>query len=103
MRFNLEKNPKIFISHASKDYDYVLRIVELLEDIGVKERELFFSSLPEYGIRGGKNIYQALREEFENYNLHVLYILSDNYYHSITCMNEMGAAWVLHNKYTTIL
>ena len=30
-------------------------------------------------------------------------VLSDNYYQSVACMNEMGAAWVLKNDYTTIL
>ena len=36
-------------------------------------------------------------------NLHVFFILSDNYYQSVASMNEMGAAWILQTKYTTVL
>lgn len=30
-------------------------------------------------------------------------MLSDNYYGSPACLNEMGAAWVLKKEYTSIL
>ena len=30
-------------------------------------------------------------------------MLSNNYYGSPACLNEMGAAWVLKNEYTSIL
>ena len=33
----------------------------------------------------------------------MLYILSENYYKSAACLNEMGATWVLQKKYTSIL
>ena len=33
----------------------------------------------------------------------MIFVLSDNYYNSPACMNEMGAAWVLKNEYTSIL
>lgn len=98
-----EKKTKIFISHSSKDIEYVRKIVVFFEDINIPEDGIFCSSIPEYGIPGGKKIYEFLREQFENYNLHVVFVLSDNYYESVASMNEMGAAWVLRNEYTTIL
>ena len=98
-----EKSPKVFISHCSKDRDYVLPIVELLEDIGLSQEQLFCSSVPGYGIPLDEDIYDYLKKQFNEHNLHVFFILSDNYYQSVACMNEMGAAWILQTKYTTIL
>lgn len=97
------KPVKIFISHASKDVKYVKKIVEFLEEMNIPEDGIFCSSIPEYGIPGGQKIYPYLREQFENMNLHVIFVLSDNYYDSVPCMNEMGAAWVMRHNYTTIL
>lgn len=30
-------------------------------------------------------------------------MLSKNYYESTACLNEMGATWILHKQYQTIL
>lgn len=35
--------------------------------------------------------------------MHVVFILSDRYYSSPACLNEMGAAWVTKKEYTSIL
>jgi hypothetical protein len=97
------KKPKIFISHSSADIEFVKPVVELLEDIGVRHKELFCSSVPGYGIPLGEDIYDYLRKQFDDYDLHVILFLSDNYYLSAACLNEMGAAWVLKNRNTIIL
>lgn len=97
------KSPKIFISHSSYDADYVSNIVELLEDLGIRENQLFCSSIPGYGIPLDEDIYDYLKKQFQKHDLHIIFILSDNYYKSPACLNEMGAAWILQNRYTTIL
>gem|GEM_PF-600931 len=96
---------KIFISHAAKDVDYVTEIVQLLNDIGiVKDAEkIFCSSLPGYDIPYGANIYEYLKEELNKSNIMVLFILSDNYYESAPCLNEMGATWITSKEYGSIL
>jgi len=98
-----QKRTKIFISHSSKDRGYVSLIVDFLEDIGLRSEQLFCSSVPGYGIPLNEDIFNYLKTQFQDYNLHVIFVLSKNYYESAACMNEMGAAWVLQNKYTTIL
>ena len=98
-----QKSPKVFISHCSKDKDYVLPLVELLEDIGLSQEQMFCSSVPGYGIPLDEDIYDYLKKQFDEHTLHVFFVLSDNYYQSVACMNEMGAAWILQAKYTTIL
>lgn len=99
------KIDKIFISHASKDVKYVKELVDLLNDIGVQKnsKSIFCSSLPGYDIPHGESIYEFLKDELNNNNIMVLFVLSDNYYQSAPCLNEMGAAWITSKKYTTVL
>lgn len=95
--------PKIFISHASADLKYVEPFVELLADIGLSNDNLFCSSVPDYAIPLNQDIYDYLSSLFSNYKLYVIFMLSDNYYKSSACLNEMGAAWVLKTEYTSVL
>jgi hypothetical protein len=97
------KKPKIFISHSSQDKNYANYIVDLLEDIGLANNQIFCSSVPGYGIPLDEDIYDYLKRQFQTHDLHVILILSDYYYDSVACMNEMGAAWVLQSKCTTLL
>lgn len=99
------KIDKVFISHSSKDLPYVELLVQLLNSIGIKKSEdfIFCSSLPGYDIPYGENIYDFLKQELENSNIMVLFVLSHNYYQSSPCLNEMGAAWVTSKVYNSIL
>lgn len=95
---------KIFISHSTEDINIVEPLVSLLEKLGVKENQLFCSSLPAYGIpQGSGDLYDYIRNELGNANLFVIMVLSKNYYNSPTCLNEMGAVWIKQTKYQTIL
>lgn len=100
-----DTNPKtkIFISHATNDAAYVEKLVTLLEHIGLQKEHIFCSSIPEYGIPLGKDIFDYLKNEFQEHNLYVIFVLSDNYYNSAACLNEMGAAWILQSSYQAIL
>lgn len=98
------KEKKIFISHSSEDKEIVQMFVDLLVHIGLNRDRLFCSSIPGFNIRQGSgDIYDYLRSEFCDNNLFVLFMLSQNYYNSVACLNEMGAAWILNNQYQTIL
>jgi hypothetical protein len=100
----LETNPpKIFISHSSRDKDYVAKIVELLDGMGLDQTQVFCSSLPGYDIPVDTDIFDYLRSQFTSYNLHVFFIHSVNYYQSAVSLNEMGAAWALRSDYTSFL
>ena len=97
------KQPKIFISHSSKDVQYVEEIVDILKSMNVPDDCIFCSSVAGYGIPVGETIFDYLKKQFDEYNLHVLLIHSKNYYSSAVSLNEMGAAWVLKNLHTSIL
>ena len=103
MQENVNKPPKIFISHSSKDKEYVSKLVELLVRMGLDSETMFCTSLPGYGIPIGSDICSSIWDQFHNYNLHVFFIHSKNYYASAVSLNEMGAAWALKNKYTSFL
>lgn len=97
------KKPKIFISHSSKDVDYATQLVTLFEDMGLNDDQIFCSSVPGYDIPLDKDIFEYLREQFLQYKLHVIFVLSPNYYDSKISLNEMGAAWALRTNNTSIL
>lgn len=98
-----EKQPKIFISHSSKDVEYVAQIVNLLDGMGLNQTQVFCSSLPGYGVPIDTDIFDYLRGQFLEYDLHVIFVHSDNYYKSPVSLNEMGAAWALRSAVTSIL
>jgi len=99
----IEKPPLLFISHSSKDEDFAESFVTLLRSLGFNKSNLFCSSIDGYGIDEGCDIYETLRSKFQQYNIYVVFLLSDNYYQSPACLNEMGAAWVLKTDYSTVL
>lgn len=98
-----QKPIKVFISHSSQDLAFVQPLVELFRHIGLDEENMFCSSVPGYNVPLDSNIYDYLKEQFQRYDLRVIFVLSENYYSSPASLNEMGAAWVLQHKYTSIL
>ena len=88
---------RIFISHASKNKEIVLKFAEFLESVS-SEIEVFCSS--ENGrIKVGKNFIQTIFEKLGASDLFVP-ILSKEYYESRFCMIELGVAYsYLFNKY----
>ena len=100
---HLERGKKIFISHATKDKDYVGAIVNLLESLGFREDEIICSSIPPYCVPLDNNVYNWLVNEFQHCDLHMIFALSKTYYSRPVCLNEMGAAWAMKHKWTAIL
>jgi hypothetical protein len=92
---------KIFISHSSRNKFYGDKLVDLLRSVGVKENEIIFTSNTAYGIPVGQNIFNWLKSQITEKPF-VIYLLSEEYYQSIACLNEMGAAWIIENKHATL-
>lgn len=97
------KRPLLFISHSSSDEVMVTGLVEMLRSIGFDKNNLFCSSVPGYDIPEGEDIYDFLQTKLSGCELFVVFVLSDAYYKSAACLNEMGAAWVLKANYSTII
>ncbi len=98
-----EKTKMVFISHSAKDKEYVFAFVELLEALGFQEDEIVCSSIPPYCIPLNNKVYEWLVDKFQNCELHVMYMLSHNYYGSVASLNEMGAAWAMKQNWSAIL
>lgn len=100
MTGNTETPEAIFISHASKDKKYVEALVNLLVPLRIPN--IVCSSLNGYHIPNDVDIYEYLADKISKTGK-VIFVLSENYYNSAACLNEMGACWVLNKNYTTIL
>lgn len=92
---NTSKATKIFISHSSNDVEYMRAFTDLLNRIHIPASSIVCTSIERYIIPNGENIYDWLRHQFVDFNLHMIFALSDNYYKSCASLNEMGAAWVM--------
>lgn len=92
---------KIFISHSSKNAKYGRALVKLLTEIGVSHDKITFTSDTSYGIPSGENIFDWLKERISEKPL-VIYLLSKEYFSSVACLNEMGAAWMIENEHITL-
>ena len=101
----MEKTPKIFISHSSKDRQYAELMIDLLRGMGQCDwnNSVFCSSIAGYDIPLRNRIYDYIKKEFDTYELYVLFLLSGNFYNSYACLNEMGAAWITDQRYCMIL
>ena len=96
---NKKKSPMVFISHNSKDKDFVEPLVDLLESIKLNKDTLFCSSVAGYGLGLSENIFDTLRALFKNHDLYMIFIHSPRYYQSPVSLNEMGAAWILRTDF----
>lgn len=94
---------KIFISHSSQDEKYAEALVNFLEDIGLRADSIFCTSVAQYGVPLGEDFNIRIKEQFTQFDTFVIFLFSDNYYKSVACLNEMGAAWVLQKDYMSIL
>ncbi len=92
---------KIFISHSSTNKFYGEKLIDLLRSVGVKENEIIFTSNTAYGIPVAQNIFNWLKSQITEKPF-VIYLLSEEYYQSIACLNEMGAAWIIENKHAAL-
>lgn len=94
---------KIFISHSSKDIDFVKSYVEniLLLGLDIPSDRIFCSSMEGQGVKSGQYIPDRLKEEINKSSL-VLLFVSKNYKSSEICLNEVGAAWATLKKESVI-
>ena len=84
---------KLFLSHSSQDVKVVNAFVNFMLTIGLKSEDIICTSVASTKIPNGEDIFEYLNKVL-NDEIYVLFFLSDNYYSSAVCLNEMGAAWI---------
>ena len=92
----------IFISHASVDADLGEHLIDIFKELGIPKDEIFFSSSYHTGVKVGDDFIETIKYELKRANI-VIFILTEEFYRSVYCMNEMGAAWILEKKIFPIL
>lgn len=90
----LTKGKKIFISHSSKDKGIVEKFTDniLQLGIGIRNEDIFCTSIEEMGVKNGKDIRKHIQTNIRNADYAFL-LISKNYKASEICINEMGAVW----------
>ena len=64
---------------------------------------MFCSSISEIGVPIKEDIYDYLRTLLDSEPIIPIFMLSENYYESAACLNEMGAVWITQKDYFTFL
>lgn len=95
--------PTIFISHAYKDKALIDAFAAFLARAGIPEQQIVCSSSPGTQLHTGKPLYSELRNVLLNDKVFVFFMLSKNFYSSVVCLNEMGAAWIQNAEFREIL
>ena len=99
---NMNKK-KVFISHNTDDKQYAKALADLLLKIGVSKDDIFCSSYPGLGVKFGDGFINAIKNEYENYDLIILFIHSPRFYKSPISLCEMGAGWIAKKQHLSFL
>lgn len=99
---NTEKSKELyFISHSNIDADKCAKIAYFLEDIGIPKDSIRCTSLTGYDVPLGNDINEFIKGSFK-YDITVIYVISENYFNSRYCLNEMGATWITESEHFTV-
>jgi hypothetical protein len=94
---------KLFLSHSSQDIKIVDAFVNFMYKIGLSEKDIICTSVASTKIPIKEDIYEYLNTMLSEERIFVIFFLSDNYYSSAVCLNEMGAAWLRKSDSLSIL
>ncbi|UWM74984.1 TIR domain-containing protein [Rhizobium sp. WSM4643] len=84
---------KVFISHATADAALAKLVVNFLKEaVGVRDADIFCSSLPGHSIPLMEDFNLYLKNQIEQPSI-VLALLTPAYFDSDFCLMELGAAW----------
>jgi len=93
--------PIIFLSHSSKDLAYANPLRDFISALGIEDDSIIYTSHPNHNIPYGENIYEYLAKKIRK-NCVMVNLWSENYFDSLACICETGAAWVLGCDYEKI-
>lgn len=100
---NMNKKKKVFISHNTDDKEYAKALADLLLKMGVSKDDIFCSSYPGLGVKFGDSFIDAIKNQYENYDLIILFIHSPRFYKSPISLCEMGAGWIAKKQHLSFL
>lgn len=100
----VNSHKKVFISHASSDYEVIDSFVDSILKLGMNldSSVIAYTSREDTGVLPGESIPEFIQNNIECADV-VLLMISDNFRSSEVCLNEMGAAWALKKTIIQIL
>jgi hypothetical protein len=92
------RKPVIFLSHSAKDLRYANPLRTFISILGVPDDQIIYTSHYKHKIPLGENIYNYLAKRIHEDSL-MINLWSNNYFESLACICETGAAWVSGCEY----
>ncbi len=83
----------VFISHSSKDIEFILQLNEFLHGLGISKDKIFCSSIEGQGVKQGNRIEDTVKMHLSKSTI-IIYVLSRNFLDSQACMQELGVGWM---------
>lgn len=91
-------NKKVFISHSSANKEIAEQLCAYLARIGVKEKNVFCSSIIGQGVANGEKLNGAIGKAIRNSKL-IVFLLSRDFLNSSYCIEELGVGWYLNQHH----
>lgn len=83
----------VFISHSSKDIEFILQLNDFLYGLGIPKDKIFCSSIEGQGVKHGNRIEDTVKTYLSKSAI-IVYVLSRNFLESQACMQELGVGWM---------
>jgi hypothetical protein len=83
----------VFISHSSKDIEFILQLNDFLFGLGISKDNIFCSSIEGQGVKQGNRIEDEVKKHLSNSTV-IIYVLSQSFLQSQACMQELGVGWM---------
>lgn len=83
----------VFISHSSKDIEFILQLNDFLYGLGIPKDKIFCSSIEGQGVKQGNRIEDTVKLHLSKSAI-IIYVLSQNFLESQACMQELGVGWM---------
>lgn len=94
------RDKDVFISHSSKNKDIVDYFVVFLKNIGLKDSQIFCSSIVGQGINNGEKLNAAICKSIKQSRF-LVYLISKDFMDSSYCMEELGVGWYCSENSST--
>ncbi len=88
---------KVFVSHSAKNKEIADHLCAFIARLGVKEKNIFCSSVIGQGIGNGEKLNTAIANAIQDSSL-LIFLLSYDFLNSSYCMEELGVGWYLSQR-----
>lgn len=92
----------IFLSHSSKDKELVLLLNTYLIAIGLKQEDIFCSSINGQDVNNGCAIDDFVHSKLQVSDT-IIYLITQNFISSGYCASELGAGWMVKDSKSLFL